>query len=183
MRLLSSHLNQKVKAETMAKEYVSERDFSTHYAECKLLYVRQTRRLQKYFRVTPEGRLLVHNPRKSGQSFTSTEIMPSALEKMRTDSLEKLSFSEEDKLSKLISGSRLERIKSAYQNACMKRSQLVPSESLPELKNLPAKSNGIYVHPVELDSCPEFLNKYLLDTNQAPDNPSDCPTPLALQQD
>ncbi|CAH8514385.1 unnamed protein product [Schistosoma turkestanicum] len=38
-------------------------NFSTSYRDCRLRYIKQTRKLQKYLRVTPEGHILVNNPK------------------------------------------------------------------------------------------------------------------------
>ncbi|KAK4470294.1 hypothetical protein MN116_005862 [Schistosoma mekongi] len=38
-------------------------NFNSSYRDCRLRYIKQTRKLQKYLRVTPEGHILVNNPR------------------------------------------------------------------------------------------------------------------------
>ncbi|TNN09006.1 hypothetical protein EWB00_006601 [Schistosoma japonicum] len=38
-------------------------NFSSSYRDCRLRYIKQTRKLQKYLRVTPEGHILVNNPK------------------------------------------------------------------------------------------------------------------------
>ncbi|CAH8854055.1 unnamed protein product [Trichobilharzia szidati] len=38
-------------------------NFSSSYRDCRLRYIKQTRKLQKYLRITPEGHILVNNPK------------------------------------------------------------------------------------------------------------------------
>ncbi|VEL29883.1 unnamed protein product, partial [Protopolystoma xenopodis] len=46
------------------KSPVGKPDFLETFLDCRLRYIRQTRRLQKYLRITPEGRLILNAPKQ-----------------------------------------------------------------------------------------------------------------------
>ncbi|CAH8555556.1 unnamed protein product [Heterobilharzia americana] len=48
-------------------------NFSSSYRDCRLRYIKQTRKLQKYLRVTPEGHILVNNPKIEHQLYQNTQ--------------------------------------------------------------------------------------------------------------
>ncbi|CAH8579061.1 unnamed protein product [Schistosoma rodhaini] len=52
-------------------------NFSSSYRDCRLRYIKQTRKLQKYLRVTPEGHILVNNPKIEHHHTTNHSLQQS----------------------------------------------------------------------------------------------------------
>nr|CAH8819893.1 unnamed protein product [Trichobilharzia regenti] len=49
-------------------------NFSSSYRDCRLRYIKQTRKLQKYLRITPEGHILVNNPKIEHYPSTQQQL-------------------------------------------------------------------------------------------------------------
>ncbi|TPP65806.1 hypothetical protein FGIG_10763 [Fasciola gigantica] len=98
-------------------------NFSPGYLDCRLRYIRQTRRIQKYLRITPEGHLLVNDVKqypKLGNLHSSITQAGERIGRMDCESFHPL--------SSLISATKLRRIHAAYWNL-ESRQDLVRSRS------------------------------------------------------
>ncbi|KAA0188873.1 hypothetical protein FBUS_00563 [Fasciolopsis buskii] len=85
--------------------------FSPSYLDCRLRYIRQTRRLQKYLRITPEGHLLVNDVKqypRLGNPYSTIAQSGERINRIDCESFHPL--------SSLISAAKLRRIHAAYWN-------------------------------------------------------------------
>lgn len=85
--------------------------FSPSYLDCRLRYIRQTRRLQKYLRITPEGHLLVNDVKqypRLGNPYTTVTKSGERINRIDCESFHPL--------SSLTSAAKLRRIHAAYWN-------------------------------------------------------------------
>ncbi|KAF6772171.1 hypothetical protein AHF37_08748 [Paragonimus kellicotti] len=103
--------------------------FSPSYVDCRLRYLRQTRRLQKFIRITPEGQLLINDLRQrhhnNGQ-LDGPGWVPSKFSEGRKTGGEPV--------QSLISIHKLKRIHAAFWNL-ESRQELSESKSLHQLTN------------------------------------------------
>ncbi|VDP75540.1 unnamed protein product [Echinostoma caproni] len=87
-------------------------NFSPSYLDCRLRYIRQTRRIQKYLRITPEGHLLVNDVKQ----YTRLGPAHGANTHSSSDKINQMNCDTFHPLSSLISVTKLRRIHAAYWN-------------------------------------------------------------------
>ncbi|CAL8080662.1 unnamed protein product [Calicophoron daubneyi] len=95
-------------------------NFSPSYLDCRLRYIRQTRRLQKYLRITPEGHLLVNDVRRSRRQ----PEFPS-----RQEGQCEYNQKPDNSLASLISTPKIRRIYAAFWNL-ESRQEVIRSKSV-----------------------------------------------------